>query len=456
MAAMQCDICGKTLTMDVTGSFGVCDYCGMKHPKERLMRIIAGTASSNVSEDVVTSSATSYVEEVKESVDNGFNTMQTFGSMDIGFDELVESEIEQEKAEQVNSVENTYKQASGILSSFSSLDMKGSSSDSIEDNASDDVEPVTEETVEEPTEQMNESLYSESIGTFDKVEEPVIEPAEPVVQSEEQQEDRGPVINNSLEQVEKNRRIEKISGLKAELREFEEIYEANKNKFLGEGLKKKNYAETKIQEIKEKLADLEESGDEDIKAIAEPLNTSVGANASVSEEGLVNSTVTDVDLESMNPVEREEYGKQQSKIKELKAELVDFENIYEENKNQFFGEGLKKKNYSNIKIKEIKEKLVELGELEYSVDVGGSSSEDLINGVKDALAQVDVEALTQVEKEEHEKKLSKVEEFATELREFEVIYEENKNQIFGEGYKKKNYADMKIKELKEKLLEMQN
>jgi len=36
MAAIQCDICGGSLSMDSGGDFAVCDSCGMKHTKDRV------------------------------------------------------------------------------------------------------------------------------------------------------------------------------------------------------------------------------------------------------------------------------------------------------------------------------------------------------------------------------------------------------------------------------------
>ncbi|GHV40329.1 hypothetical protein AGMMS49546_14020 [Spirochaetia bacterium] len=36
MAALTCDICGGSLSMDPSGEFAVCDSCGMKHTKERM------------------------------------------------------------------------------------------------------------------------------------------------------------------------------------------------------------------------------------------------------------------------------------------------------------------------------------------------------------------------------------------------------------------------------------
>jgi hypothetical protein len=36
MAAIACDICGGSLTMDPSGGFALCDSCGMKHTKDRV------------------------------------------------------------------------------------------------------------------------------------------------------------------------------------------------------------------------------------------------------------------------------------------------------------------------------------------------------------------------------------------------------------------------------------
>jgi len=36
MAAITCDICGGTLSMDASGDFALCDSCGMKHTKDRI------------------------------------------------------------------------------------------------------------------------------------------------------------------------------------------------------------------------------------------------------------------------------------------------------------------------------------------------------------------------------------------------------------------------------------
>jgi len=52
MAAISCDICGGTLSMDASGDFAVCDSCGMKHTKDRVKAMaqeVTGTvAVSNI------------------------------------------------------------------------------------------------------------------------------------------------------------------------------------------------------------------------------------------------------------------------------------------------------------------------------------------------------------------------------------------------------------------------
>ena len=41
MAALQCDICGGSLTMDAGGEFATCEACGMKHDRLRLKQKIS-------------------------------------------------------------------------------------------------------------------------------------------------------------------------------------------------------------------------------------------------------------------------------------------------------------------------------------------------------------------------------------------------------------------------------
>ena len=154
-------------------------------------------------------------------------------------------------------------------------------------------------------------------------------------------------------------------------------------------------------------------------------------------------------------IEEIENEKKQERIEELKNELAEFEEIFEANKNKFLGEGLKKKNYSEAKIKEIKEKLVELG-VDVSLDIPGTQDSVISEESEPAyeLEELNVDEMTQGEREEYEKKVKRVQELKDELQEFKDIYEANKGQFFGEGLKRKNYSEMKIKEIREKLTEL--
>jgi hypothetical protein len=48
MAALTCDICGGSLSMDASGDFAVCESCGMKHTKDRVKAKIQGIGGSSV------------------------------------------------------------------------------------------------------------------------------------------------------------------------------------------------------------------------------------------------------------------------------------------------------------------------------------------------------------------------------------------------------------------------
>jgi hypothetical protein len=52
MAAIKCDICGGSLSMDSSGDFATCDSCGMKHTKDRVkamaMEVTGTVAVSNI------------------------------------------------------------------------------------------------------------------------------------------------------------------------------------------------------------------------------------------------------------------------------------------------------------------------------------------------------------------------------------------------------------------------
>ncbi len=519
MAAMQCDICGKTLTMDVSGKFAVCDYCGMKHPKARLVKMIAGintgiagdsvndtvkAAPGKTVEDVSSETVVdTTVKEVKEDTVKSEPAV-VFNDPVIGFDEpedkvdLVEvvkpvesvepvepekqsepevkAEVPEEKETEPDLTSDTF------ISGLDDVRVEDSNVGDVNGLVFNSVDKLAENKADEPVEQPAEEDTNDGFDGLDslKMSSPIVgamdfgmdddaldseeslnkvaapTPEEPVTGASD-----NIVISNSNEDVERNRRAEKISVLRAELREYEEMYEANKNKFLGEGLKKKNYSEQKIAEIKEKLAEIAGPEDDHIQAIASQTEKPVVSPQVVEKtaEAIANnaSQSADIDLDALTPYEREEYERKQQKIENLKKELDEFKKMYEENKNQLFGEGLKKKNYSSEKIAEVKERLAELGVSSESTEDSplGEKTVMLVSAAKETLANVDTESLTAYEREAHDKKVNKVEDLVEELKEFEATYEANKNSFFGEGLKKKNYADMKIKEIKEKLAEMQ-
>ena len=482
---MQCDICGKTLTMDVSGKFAVCDYCGVKHPKERLVKMIAGinTGIAGDSEkDTVKAAPVKAVEEIPVESESKVS----FSEPLIGFDE---PEDEPEKQNLTAAVQDDKKSdvdltSDAFISGLDSVKVEDSNVGDVNDleldsafNPADSQKfDSTDKTADEVKPDSNDdsiddldslTMSSPVVGAMDfGMDDDVLDNDDVSADSAKKEvtfdaPHESIVISNSSEDVERNRRAEKISVLRAELKEYEEMYESNKNKFLGEGLKKKNYAEQKIAEIKEKLAEIAGPEDDHIQAmtvqaekpeispqVVEKTPEVVANNASQSEE---------IDLEALTPYEREEYERKQQKIENLKKELAEFKIMYEENKNQLFGEGLKKKNYSSEKIAEVTERLAELGVVPKNEEDSpfGEKTVMLVSAAKESLANVDTEALTAYEREAHDKKVNKVEDLVEELKEFEATYEANKNSFFGEGLKKKNYADMKIKEIKEKLAEMQ-
>lgn len=324
MAVMQCDICGNTLTMDVSGEFAICEFCGIKHPKQRLINKISGAPVEDDSDDKI-----SYTSESVAAVDVS------------GFADVEESHIEEEKVDEV--VEETV----DSVKDNTQTDIFADSTDTYESDIMTDTDEV--EKVEDDIDFLGD--------------EPVMPP--PIVGSMDigidadddflSDDNSGQVIvsaaSENLEEMENEKKQERIEELKNELAEFEEIFEANKNKFLGEGLRKKNYSEAKIKEIKEKLVEL---------GVEVSLDTQGTPEAVISEESEPEYELEELNVDEMTPGEREEYEKKVKRVQELKDELQEFKDIYEANKSQFFGEGLKRKNYSEIKIKEIKEKLTEL------------------------------------------------------------------------------------------------
>lgn len=349
MAVMQCDICGNTLTMDVSGEFAICEFCGIKHPKQRLINKISGAPVEDDSDDKI-----SYTGEPVAAVDVS------------GFADVEESHIEEEKVDEV--VEETV----DSVKDNTQTDIFADSTDTYESDImtdTDEVEKVEDTVGEDTYKELEEQISSidEEKAVEDDIDflddEPVMPP--PIVGSMDigidadddflSDDNSGQVIvstaSENIEEIENEKKQERIEELKNELAEFEEIFEANKNKFLGEGLRKKNYSEAKIKEIKEKLVEL---------GVEVSLDTQGTPEAVISEESEPEYELEELNVDEMTPGEREEYEKKVKRVQELKDELQEFKDIYEANKSQFFGEGLKRKNYSEIKIKEIREKLTEL------------------------------------------------------------------------------------------------
>ena len=308
MAVMQCDICGNTLTMDVSGEFAICEFCGIKHPKQRLINKISGAPVEDDSDDKI-----SYTSESVAAVDVS------------GFADVEESHIEEEKVDEV--VEETV----DSVKDNTQTDIFADSTDTYESDIMTDTDEV--EKVEDDIDFLGD--------------EPVMPP--PIVGSMDigidadddflSDDNSGQVIvsaaSENLEEMENEKKQERIEELKNELAEFEEIFEANKNKFLGEGLRKKNYSEAKIKEIKEKLVEL---------GVEVSLDTQGTPEAVISEESEPEYELEELNVDEMTPGEREEYEKKVKRVQELKDELKEFKDIYEANKSQFFGEGLKRKN----------------------------------------------------------------------------------------------------------------
>lgn len=230
MAAMQCDLCGERLTMDVSGQYAVCDFCGIKHPKERLMRKVSGISndtqdSDNVHTDSIQKAETAFTSQKVPEVD------------------FQEENISESQAVNYANPEPVFSQPVS------------------------EPEPAFSQPVPEP-----KPIFSQSVSEAEPVNNPGIQESSVIgnmdigmdigdgpvftenqTESEEQVDLDG---MTSAERAEYEKKANRIKELNDELKEFEEIYEANKNKFLGEGLKRKNYSEIKIKEIKEKLEEL--------------------------------------------------------------------------------------------------------------------------------------------------------------------------------------------------------
>lgn len=215
MATMQCDICGESLTMDVSGEYAVCDFCGLKHPRERLMKKV-----NVISDDVVDSATEKVVEETP----------------------IEETPIEEPEVKVDKPVENEFTQ-----SEPDPLDTWA------EETATTEKSTFSGEPVIKDMEEDDISVIDTSIEA-DITSVPVAPPT--IVGDPEEIFDGSSIeMTDEMEAEKKNK---KIQDLKLELKEFEDIFEANKGKLFGEGLKRKNYSQMKINEITEKLKELED------------------------------------------------------------------------------------------------------------------------------------------------------------------------------------------------------
>lgn len=223
MASMQCDICGEGLTMDVSGEFAICDYCGVKHPKARLMKKVSGISAVG-RENEQQQESVSYKEV------NRTETVPVEANVSV-------SDIQAESFNAPEPESNTYSEPE--VQTYS------------EPESSTYSEPV-EQTYQDPILASQVPIMGAmDIGMgMDVGVDNMTTTDESTVN---QPETEGMTAAEIAENEKKNSRIEE---LKVELKEFEDIYEANKNKFLGEGLKRKNYSEIKIKEIREKLEEL--------------------------------------------------------------------------------------------------------------------------------------------------------------------------------------------------------
>lgn len=253
MALMQCDVCGKALTMDVSGEFALCEFCGVKHPRERL------------------------IEKVKEV--NGEATVEDEATVS----ELTvdETPVVEEPAEEsvVESIEEPAKEPAPAVLEPPVIEQSSIGMDDDDDFLSDFEEPIiigNPVINSTPVEEVASS--AESVEEVAETEEKVSEPEDeretaveevPVEETASEVTSETPVSSvlddaystvivssGSDKSMVDEQLEEKKKALREELKEFEEMYENNRNSFFGEGLKRKNYANMKINEINDKLRGL--------------------------------------------------------------------------------------------------------------------------------------------------------------------------------------------------------
>lgn len=224
MGMMQCDICGDNLTMDVSGEFALCDFCGLKYPRVRLMKKVSGIEGVDPQPAV--------------------QSQPVMSGSDIGFDDepVVEAKPEPVVKPEPEPVAEPVAEPEPVVKPEPAAEPEP---------AAKPVEPAVQAAPiigdvipgldDVPME--DESLTN----TYD--------PFEDDMDGEEEEEANSGLTNAQKQELEKKN--QRRQELQDELKEFEEMYENNKKAFFGEALKSKNYADMKIKEIKGKLEELE-------------------------------------------------------------------------------------------------------------------------------------------------------------------------------------------------------
>lgn len=239
MASMQCDICGKRLTMDVSGEFAVCDYCGIKHPKARLMKKVSGINGNNV--------------ETKEQFERVSFTSEPAPQP---APEPIPQPTPQPIPQPIPQPTPTpIPQPIPAPEPTPAVTVENVSDIALQPESVKEPQPI-DLVYSEPIFVSRASSQESEMGTADKGTGMDIgsKSVSSTVQSTNNNTETDGMTAAELAEFEKKKN--RIEELKAELKEFEAIYEENKNKFLGEGLKRKNYSESKIKEIREKLDEL--------------------------------------------------------------------------------------------------------------------------------------------------------------------------------------------------------
>lgn len=258
MALMQCDVCGKALTMDVSGEFALCEFCGVKHPRERLIeKVKEVNGEATVEEEATVSEPTvdetPVVEEpAEESVVESIEEPAEEPALAVSEPPVIEqSSIGMDDEDDfLSDFEEPIIIGNPVINS-TPVEEVASSAESVEEVAE------TEEKVSEP-----EDEHETAVEEVPVEEAPVEETASEVTSETPVSSVLGDaystvIVSSGSDKTMVDEQLEeKKKALREELKEFEEMYENNRNSFFGEGLKRKNYANMKINEINDRLREL--------------------------------------------------------------------------------------------------------------------------------------------------------------------------------------------------------